>query len=313
MSRVRDAGRLLHAMTTNHVKELAPGAGLYAFFLNDKGRIVADANIYHLESDFWLDTEPETGPKIHHLLDKYIIADDAAATDETSSWFAVGIEGPNSPGVMARLGLPVPERDLGIISTEWGYVARAAVTGPVGFRVWASDAKRAELWEQLESSVPQAMEDDAKVVRLENGVPRYGEDISERYLVQETQALHGVHFNKGCYLGQEIVERVRSRGQVHRLLTPIRIEGTKLPDVGSKLVLDRTQVGEITSAAYSPAFKEVVGFAYLRTEDVGTEARVVSRGQRSSYEGESRLSCAVRLCFRHAGLVEQAASKRHER
>ena len=267
-----DAGRLLHAMTTNNIKDLVPGAGLYAFFLNDKGRILADANIFRVGNEYWLDTEPETAAKIHHLLDKYIIADDAEVKDETALWFAVGIEGPDSAATLDQLGLPTPEKPLEIVATGWGYVARAAVTGPAGFRVWASEAKRTELWDQLTTAgIPQAFEDDVKVVRLEHGVPRYGEDISERYLVQETQALHGVHFNKGCYLGQEIVERVRSRGQVHRLLTSLRVEGEVPPPAGAKLVLakpvlDETSLGEITSSAYSPAFKEVVAFAYMRSE-----------------------------------------------
>ncbi len=103
-------------------------------------------------------------------------------------------------------------------------------------------------------------------MRLENGRPRYGEEISERYLVQETQQQHAVHSNKGCYLGQEIVERVRSRGQVHRLLTPIRIKSTTPPEAGTKLMVDGKPAGEIASAAYSPALREVVALAYIRTE-----------------------------------------------
>jgi aminomethyltransferase len=267
-----DAGRLLHAMTTNNVKDLLPGVGLYAFFLNDKGRILADANIFRLGDEYWLDTEPETAAKIHHLLDKYIIADDAEVKDETAVWFEVGIEGPDSAPALQQLGLPTPENPLQIVATGWGYVARAACSGQLGFRIWAAESKRTELWEQLTASdIPQAFEDDVRVVRLEHGIPRYGEDITERYLVQETQALHGVHFNKGCYLGQEIVERVRSRGQVHRLLTSLRVEGAIAPPAGAKLVLakpvlDESALGEITSSAYSPAFKEVVAFAYMRSE-----------------------------------------------
>jgi aminomethyltransferase len=103
-------------------------------------------------------------------------------------------------------------------------------------------------------------------VRLEHGRARYGEDISERYLVQETQILSAVSFNKGCYLGQEIVERIRSRGQVHRLLTPVRIRTANVPAPGTKLRSRDKDAGEITSAAFSPALNETVALAYLRTE-----------------------------------------------
>ena len=69
-----------------------------------------------------------------------------------------------------------------------------------------------------------ATAEDARIVRIENGRPRYGEEITERYLVQETGQMHAVHFSKGCYLGQEIVERVRSRAQIHRVLRAFEID-----------------------------------------------------------------------------------------
>jgi aminomethyltransferase len=251
-----DAARLLHAMSTNNVKDLADGAGLYAFFLTDKGRITADAHIFRIGEEFLLDTEPETASKVYQHLDKYIIADDAYVTDETADWFEFGIEGPDSAAAMERLGFPAPAS--GIVSFGSGYVACLASTGPVGFRVW--------LKEKPDFDLPYASAEEARIVRLENGIPRYGDDISERYLVQETQALHGVHFSKGCYLGQEIVERVRSQGKVHRLLSPVRVSGAVPPPAGSKLQANGAAAGEITSAVYSPALHEVVALAYLRTE-----------------------------------------------
>lgn len=279
-----DAARLLHAMCSNNIRDLQPGTGLYAFFLNDKGRIMADANIFRVDDEFWLDTEAETGPRIYHHLNKYIIADDAEAINDTSHWFGVGIEGPESRSALEQLGFPVPENPLQILRTDTALVARASATGQLGYRIWTPTGDRPGLWERLKASkIPQAFEDEREVVRLENGLPVYGPDISERYLVQETQALHAVHFSKGCYLGQEIVERVRSRGQVHRLLTPIRIEGTVPPAPGVKLVpakpvLDDSALGEITSAAYSPALNEVVAMAYIRAEAVAQKAEMLVAG-----------------------------------
>ena len=262
-----DAGRLLHAMCTNNIKELAPGRGIYAFFLNEKGRILADANIFNLGSEYWLDAEGAGASVIHHHLDKYIIADDAEVIDETSRWFEVGIEGPESAAAMQRLSLPLPDEPLAIIDTGWGYVARAASTGEAGFRVWAGEEKRLELYDQLAAKkIPQASENEAKTVRLESGIPVFGEDISERYLVQETQQLRAVSFSKGCYLGQDIVERIRSQGKVHRLLTSIRVSGSVAPPAGSKLVFNEAAAGEITSAAFSPTLGEVAAMAYLRSE-----------------------------------------------
>jgi folate-binding protein YgfZ len=101
------------------------------------------------------------------------------------------------------------------------------------------------------------------VVRLEHGRPRYTEDISDRFLAQEANQPHALHFSKGCYLGQEIVERVRSRGQIHRVLKPLVLDTKEPPAPGTKLQIDGADA-EITSAAYSPALDKVVALAYVR-------------------------------------------------
>lgn len=264
-----DRARLLHAMSTNHVEGLAAGEGLYTFFLNDKGRILADAYVYNLGQSLLLDTEPETAASLAAHLDKYIIADDAALEDETGRWMAVGVEGPASAEAAARLGIGPPAKRCALIEWGGGFVVQVAETGMPGIRIFVPMEDRHSLTARLTAAgIPNATTVEARVVRLENGKPRYGEDITDRHLTQETQQLHAVHFNKGCYLGQEIVERVRSRGQVHRHLTPIEIESGTAPEPGAKLAADGSTVGEITSAAYSPALEKSVGLAYVRTEAI---------------------------------------------
>lgn len=262
-----DRARLIHAMSTNDVKNLAQGQGVYAFFLNDKGRILADAYIYNLAESLWLDTEPETAAKLRDHLDRYIIADDAELEDETANWAAIELAGPKALEYAGHLELPLPETKYGIREWRDGFVARVSSIGSEGFRVFLPINRKGELVARLEGGqVPRASVEDVRIVRIENGIPRYGEEISERYLVQETQAVHAVHSNKGCYLGQEIVERVRSRGQVHRVLMPVRIEGTQAPARGTKLSADGKDVAEIASAVYSPALNEIATLAYVRTE-----------------------------------------------
>jgi tRNA-modifying protein YgfZ len=274
-----DRARLLHAMSTNDVKNLALGGGLYAFFLNDKGRILGDAYIYHLTDSLLLDTEPETAHKLCDHLDRYIIADDAELHDETARWAAIDLAGPEAIARAERLGFPVPETKYGVRDWNGGFVARISSTGGDGVRLFLPVAQKENLIAQLRAAqIPQATPDEARTVRIENGVPRYGEDISERYLVQETNAMHAVHTNKGCYLGQEIVERVRSRGQVHRVLLPICIEGTQPPPSATKLLAGDKAVAEITSAVYSPALDEVCALAYVRTEAAETKPELIVDG-----------------------------------
>ena len=262
-----DCARLLHAMSTNHIQQLTPGSGCYAFFLNDKGRVLADANILCLPEHFLLDVEPEVREKLYQHLDHYIIADDVTIEDVTNTTATIAIEGPQSAEVLAAAGAPVPEADYA--SIEWGarLVARLNSTGSLGFFVFAPVAEKAELIVQLEAAGAEAGDPEAfGVVRLEQGKARYGEDLSERYLAQEANQPQALHFNKGCYLGQEIVERVRSRGQIHRVLMPLVLETKEPPEPGAKLQIGDASVAEITSAAYSPALGKVVALAYVRAE-----------------------------------------------
>ena len=282
----QDRARLLHAMTTQDVQSLAPGHGCYAFFLNAQGRILGDVNLFCREDFFLLDTEPETRQKLFDHIDRYIIADDVMLEDMTGQMATLAIEGPHAAAVLDRLGAPVPEADYA--TRAWGgtIVARVSSTGAGGFFIFLPPAKKAELIEALDATgIAEATPQDARTVRIEHGRPRYGEEITERYLVQETAQLHAVHFSKGCYLGQEIVERVRSRAQVHRVLRRLEIDLPGLlegapPAAGSKLKSGEADAGEIASAVFSPALGKVAAMAYVRTSfaDPGTELRLPALG-----------------------------------
>jgi folate-binding protein YgfZ len=257
-----DRARLLHAMTTNHIQQLTPGAGCYAFFLNDKGRVLADANVLCRPDNIWLDVEPETREPLYQHLDRYIIADDVTLEDATDSTATIALEGPRSPEVLQRLGAPVPETEYSTLDWDARLVARLNSTGGTGFFIFAPASEKSALISRLESAGAESADAEAaRIVRLEHGKPRYGEDITDRFLAQEANQPQALHFSKGCYLGQEIVERVRSRGQIHRVLKPVTLEGKEPPAPGTKL----ENATEITSAAYSPALGKVVALGYVRT------------------------------------------------
>jgi tRNA-modifying protein YgfZ len=267
-----DRARLLHAMTTNHVQQLKPGTGCYAFFLNAQGRILGDVNLFCFEDHFLLDTEPEIRHKLFEHLDRYIIADDVTLTDETDRIATIGVEGPEAAQVLAKLGSPIPEIPYATVTRDGRTVARVDSTGGGGFFLFTSIDDKPRLIHDLESAGARpASPEAATVVRLEHGRPRYGEEITERFLVQETGKLEAVHFNKGCYLGQEIVERVRSRAQIHRILRRLEIDSTEIPPAGTNF-----EAGEIVSAVLSPALGKVVAMAYVRipNSEPGTELTI---------------------------------------
>ena len=262
-----DRARLLHAMTTNHVQQLVPGQGCYAFFLSAQGRILSDVNIFCLPDYFLLDTEPESRQKLFDHLDKFIIADDVTLVDVTANLGTVNVEGPLSEHLLVSLNAPIPAPPWGI--EPWGnrWVARVNSTGAKGFSVFTPSDEKADLIAQLQfAGAVEADAEAADIARLEHGKPRYGLDITEAHIPQETQQMHALHFSKGCYLGQEIVERVRSRGHVNKMLASLEVDTQEAPNTGTKLQSAGKDAGEITSAAFSPSRGKVVALAIARVE-----------------------------------------------
>lgn len=262
-----DRARLLHAMTTNHVQQLAPGQGCYAFFLNAQGRILGDVNLLCRGQDFLLDTEPETREKLYAHLDRYIIADDVTLEDLTPSMTALAVEGPDADQAARVLGVPLPEEPYAF--REWGtrMAARLSFTGAPGWRLLAPAAEKPGLIGMLETAgLPGAGPEAARVVRFEHGRPRYGDEITEAQLPQETRLTHALHFSKGCYLGQEIVERVRSRGHVNRLLTRLEVDAAQAPAAGVPVLSRDREAGAVLTAVFSPGLGKALAFAYLRAE-----------------------------------------------
>jgi len=259
-----DNARLLHAMSSNNVNALEEGQGCYAFFLNAQGRIQSDATILKIGLDLLIDTEAKAHTVLYEHLDKFIIADDVTLEDLAASHFEIGIEGPLAVSIASGMGLPVPEVQNGIVAFEGGYVVRLNETGGDGVRLILPVAQR-EAWIAKLGGVAEADELAWETVRLENGKPRFGVEILEKHLIQETRLLHGVHFSKGCYLGQEIVERVRARGAVHKGLAAVTIDAgvAKVPEAEAELCGGGDRAGYLLSVLYSPAEQSYVGIGML--------------------------------------------------
>lgn len=274
----RDRAKFLHNITSNHIKQLAPGRGCYAFLLNPQGRIQADVNVFCLPDRFLLDTEPEARERVLQHMRRYIIGDQVAL--EEAPLIALNLEGPGAAAMLAGLQAPVPEADYAHAAWEDGLVARASATGLAGFRLFVPAARKAEIIARLEAAGAREASPEAwRTVRIEEGRPRYGEDITDANLPQETRQLHGVHFSKGCYLGQEIVERIRARGHVNRLLVKLEMVGETPPAPGAKLTAGGEEAGHVTSAAFSPARQAVAALGYARAAHAEAGARLECEGR----------------------------------
>lgn len=266
MVRGRDRARLLHNLTSNEVKKLAAGSGCYAFLLSAQGRIQADVTLLAFDDHILLDTEPELREKIVQHIRRYIIADQVDLEDVTAATCAIALEGPESALILEKAGGAAPAGDYQHLAWGEATVARISLTGQPGFRVYAAAGSADEIIQRLADAGAQpATEKDARVVRIENGRPRYGEDIRDTSLPQETGQMHAVSFNKGCYLGQEIVERIRAQGHVNREMVRLRLDSAAPPAAGAKLTAGGADAGEITSSIYSPAQASAIALAYVRS------------------------------------------------
>jgi folate-binding protein YgfZ len=275
-----DRIRWMNGMVSNNVRDLATGHGVYAFMLNAQGRIQADLYVFHRGDSLLVDTERGQRDKVLQLFGRYIIADDVEIADISDKLTALGLTGPESRRVLERAGIAVPDlAHLQFADVAWRQksivILRAGEEARESWQVWIAPEHSTELWDALVKSGARPSGTTAlNLFRIARGIPQFGVDIRERDLPQETGQTRALNFTKGCYLGQEIVERIRSRGAVHRQFTGFVVEGT-LPEPGSKILADEKEVGEITSSAILPLpdGDRSVALGYLRREAAGKDLR----------------------------------------
>ncbi len=273
-----DRVRWLNGMISNNVRDLAPSHGVYAFLLNAQGRIQADLYAFNRGESVLVDTERSQRDKVWQLFDHYIIADDVEMADVSDKITALGLTGPESQAVLERAGVAVPELAyLQFADVQWQQIAitvlRAGEEAKESWQVWIAPEHVKALWDALvKAGAKPAGSSALNLFRISRGIPQLGQDIRERDLPQETGQTRALNFTKGCYLGQEIVERIRSRGAVHRQFTAFAVEGP-LPEPGSKIQADGKEVGEITSSAILPlpSGDRAAALGYLRREAAGKE------------------------------------------
>ena len=265
----RDRTRWLNGMVTNNIRDLATGRGVYSFLLNPQGHILGDMYVFNRGESFLIETDRSQVEKLTQLLKKYIIMDQVVLSETGLKLTAeLGLEGPHSKEVLVRAGFEPSElQSLEVEDRMWNDAALSLVRSlRDGYMVWLSPENTGRMWDALVAAGATPVGTEAlEMWRIVAGIPRYGVDIRERDLPQETGQEHALNFSKGCYIGQEIVERIRSRGAVHRRFTGFAFEGQAPPAPGTKIERDGRELGEITSVAVLPS-GQAVGLGYLRRE-----------------------------------------------
>lgn len=286
-----DRVRLLHAMCTNAIEQLKPGEGTKALFLNDKGRILAEISVFCRTGDLLLDTEAATRQIVYEHLDHYIIMDVVELEDLSDTWHALALEGPAAAELLTAMGAALPEADFAHRDWEGALLAKVSYTGSPGYRLYVPEVS-ADAWRQRLAGAGFSSCDlaTAEVVRLEYGRLRHGVEYGPQHLVHEAQLLDYVSFSKGCYLGQEIVERVRSRGNVNRLLVRLVVDATEAPATETPVMAGEGESGKVLSAVFSPALGKVIAWALLRAEHTQAGHRLAIGGAAAALAPAGRLA-----------------------
>ena len=276
-----DRVRFLHGQVTNDVKRLQPGDGCYAAITTAKGKMESDLNIYALQDELLLDFEPGLTANISQRLEKYIIADDVQVVDVAPHYGLLAVQGPKSAAVVEALQIfkempGKPFQSVKISDATLGeiYLMNQPRFMANGFDLFVPTNSLGAVADKLIAAAKliggRACGWDAfDMTRIEAGVPRFGVDMDESNIPLECGIeARAVSYSKGCYIGQEVINRIHSIGHVNKELRGLRLaDGSKkLPAKGDKLFHGGKEVGYVTSVVKSAAFDANIALGYVRRE-----------------------------------------------
>jgi folate-binding protein YgfZ len=273
----KDRVRWLNGMVSNNIRDLAAGHGVYAFVLNAQGQIQGDLYAFNRGETLVLEIDRAQAGLLPQLR-RYIIMDKVEVQELGDSVAIFGISGAKAMQVIESLEITAPQTPLAISEAPWNGVtltlARVDNPSAASFEFWVPKEQADAFWAALLNKGAQEVHETAlEAFRILCGIPKMGIDIRERTLPQETTQDRALNFNKGCFIGQEIVERIRARGSVHRVLTGFEVNGSA-PASGTPIHVDGKDVGVITSTATIPTNPgaRVIALGLLRKEHLTPDA-----------------------------------------
>jgi folate-binding protein YgfZ len=287
----RDRTRWLNGMVTNNIRDLAVGRGVYNFTLTPQGRNQGDLVAYNRGDYFLATTDQAQAEPLTAILQRYIIMDQVEIENISENLVSIGVAGPRAKELLTNAGIDVSQLEVGqVIDTMSGEigisVARGTQPNLDGYEIWLAVENTEKVWDALIAAGATPVGSDAlELYRIVCGVPRYGIDLRERDLPQETGQQHALNFSKGCYIGQEIVERIRARGNVHRAFVGFEMTGDA-PQPGTKVMAADKEAGEITSAARVPfpGGERTLALGYLRREAAAPGSAVLIGEQNATVQ-----------------------------
>ncbi len=288
-----DRSRFLHGQVTNDINALRPGQGCYAAVVNAKGRLESDLNVFCLEEELLLDFEPGLADNLTQRFEKFIVADDVQVVNVAALYGLFTIQGPKAKAAVRASALfdSIPTESFSFVKRADSalgelYLVNHARLGTTGFDLFAPVdslgplAEKLMGWVRANGGEPVGWE-AFETARIEAGMPRFGADMDRSNFPQECGLeTRAISYSKGCYVGQEVLNRIHTMGHVTRMLCGLVLTGagaaTAAP--GGKLLMDDKEVGHLTSVAHSPRFQATIALAFVRKEACEVGAELALRG-----------------------------------
>ena len=288
-----DRQRYLNAVLTSNVRDLKPGQGTVGLLLTPQGHILAEVETFLREEGILAGSHAMVKERTFATFDKFIIMDDVTLEDVTETTGTLDLIGPKTAALLEGYGvsgfaemqlLAHREAEIGAIPCR---LVRREFSGQPAAMLIAGREHLADLWRELSARVralggaPAGME-ALNSLRIECGIPWFAHDYDDKQIPHEAGLENSrISYEKGCYTGQEIVERVRSRGHVNRRLTLMKFDASQAPAPGTKLLFGDAEVGNITSTAFSPTLGQPIGFGYVRREQQAPRTILDASGTRA--------------------------------
>lgn len=249
-------------MVTNDVEKLLPGQGVYAAHLNAQGKIVAQMTILADADVVWLSLETSNVRKLSEVLERMIVMEDVQSEDHSNDFESIAVLGPSADSVLeAWLGEPLN------LSREFDHrkfsKCQRIVRDELGYSVWADLSGTSAVLDGIVAAGATPIDEATwNIIRTEAGLPIYGIDIDDTTTLPELGE-KGIRFDKGCYIGQEVVARIKYIGHVNRRFMGFVSDGVKLPQRGSVVQSGGKDVGFITSSVLSPQMEKAIALGFV--------------------------------------------------
>ena len=281
-----EAVMFLNGLITNDMKTLAVNSWMLAAFANVQGRLLAAVRIAHREDGFLIDTESATRETVITLLDRFTLAGDFRLQDLTDETAMFSVQGRRASEIISRVfGAEAASAERHkMVKAEFGdaivNVIRATHTSEDGFDLFIEANNSSKLGDALTAAGAAPISNATfETLRIEAGVPLYGIDMDENNVVTETNLDDAVSFTKGCYLGQEIIVRIKHRGHVAKKLSGVVLDDSTPVPRNSKIISGAgKEIGRVTSSTFSPRLDRAIALGYLKYDylAVGTEVKVAA-------------------------------------